>query len=337
MYLDAARTEFFYSKDFTTDSARFYRRTLAAFLAWAEGQGIAAVADITTPLLRRYVVSVKARTVVRGPRRGQPLTGVSVSGYANALRTFLNFCVREDWLDERVVRRFEMPRKEKKVLQILSTEQVRVLFRACELGTQPERDRALLSVLLETGIRVAELCKLRVEDVHFETEAAWLKIQGKGRREREVPLGRTARLALHRYLHHTRRAQQRIRHAAGHARPVDAGGRGQAALRAARRRRGAPLRWGAGERPHHAAHVRRALSVGRRRHLSSEPSPWPCERGNDRTVREHLHAAAGAREHGEHLRRLEARCVATEVRVASRCLPRQCVHAQALRADSPTI
>lgn len=51
MHLDAAITEFFYSKDFTTDSARFYRRALAAFQAWLQDQGIGEVEDITPPLL----------------------------------------------------------------------------------------------------------------------------------------------------------------------------------------------------------------------------------------------------------------------------------------------
>lgn len=210
MPLPAAVTEFFYSKDFTTDSLRFYKRTLAAFTQWAETQGVTNVSDITAPLLRRYVASVRERIA---PRTGLPLTGVSVFNYANALRTFLNFCEREGWLDEKVVRRLEMPRKEKKVLQVLSIEQIRLLFRACDASTTPERDRALLGVLLETGVRVAELCKLRLDDVHFEQDTAWLKVQGKGRREREVPLGRTARRALHRYIHSTRRAPSTLPYA----------------------------------------------------------------------------------------------------------------------------
>jgi integrase/recombinase XerD len=144
MHLHTAVTEFFYSKDFTTDSARFYRRTLASFERWLEGQDITDVEAITTPLLRRYATSRRERV---SERTGRKLTGVSQHGYMNALRTFLNFCVREEWLNERVPQRLEMPKKEKKVLQVLSTEQMRLLFRAIEASTTPERDRAVLSVV----------------------------------------------------------------------------------------------------------------------------------------------------------------------------------------------
>jgi integrase/recombinase XerD len=131
----------------------------------------------------------------------------------NALRTFLNFCVREEWLNERVPQRLEMPKKEKKVLQVLSTEQIRLLFRAIEVSTTPERDRAVLSLLLDCGLRVAELCKLTLDGVHFHSNDAWLSIHGKARKEREVPLGRKSRLALHRYIYGVREAPKAQSHA----------------------------------------------------------------------------------------------------------------------------
>jgi len=210
MHLDAATTEFFYSKDFTPDSRRFYKRTLAGFQKWAVEQGVTNVEDITSSLLRRYVAHLRERV---SPRTGMHLTGVSQHGYVNALRTFLNFSVREEWLDERVPRRLEMPKKEKKVLQVLDTQQIHLLFRAVERTTQPQRDLAVLAVMLDTGVRVAELGRLTLDDVHFHGYDAWLHIQGKGRKEREVPLGRKSRLALHRYIHSVREAPKEVRYA----------------------------------------------------------------------------------------------------------------------------
>jgi site-specific recombinase XerD len=145
-------------------------------------------------------------------RTGWPLTGVSQRGYMNALRTSLHFCAREEWLDERIPQRLDMPRQERKVLQVLSAEQVRLLFRATAASEAPMRDRALLAVLLDGGLRVAELCRLTLDDAHFERDDAWLMLHGKGRKEREVPLGRTARAHLHRYMHREREAPSRERH-----------------------------------------------------------------------------------------------------------------------------
>lgn len=210
MRLDAATTEFFYSKDFTADSRRFYKRTIAAFQAWAAEQGVTNIEDITSSLLRRYVAHLREKV---SPRTGKRLTGVSQHGYVNALRTFLNFSVREDWLDSRVPARLEMPKKEKKVIQVLDTQQIQLLLRATESTTQPVRDRAIVSVMLDCGVRVAELCRLMLDDVHFHGYDAWLHITGKGRREREVPLGRKSRLALHRYIHSVREAPKDVRYA----------------------------------------------------------------------------------------------------------------------------
>lgn len=205
MDLSAAVTEFFYSKDFTPDSHRFYKRTLNSFVAWAEGQGVTTVEDITSSLLRRYGASLRERI---SPRTGQRLTGVSQHGYVNALRTFLHFCVREEWLDERVPNRIEMPKQEKKVLNILSPDQIQRLFRATEESQCPGEERAVLAVLLDTGLRVNELCRLTLDDVHFHANDVWLTVHGNGRKEREVPLGKKARLALHRYIYTVRDAPQ---------------------------------------------------------------------------------------------------------------------------------
>jgi len=210
MHLDAAVTEFFYSKDFTPESHRFYQRTLAAFTAWGEKQGFSQVDDITASAVRRYLASLRDRI---SSRTGQRITGVSQHGYANALRTFLNFCARQEWLDERIPNRMEMPTQEKKVLQVLSAQQIQLLFRATDKAECPEQVRTVLVVVLDTGLRVHELCCLRLEDVHFHGNDAWLKVHGKRRREREVPLGKKTRLALHRYLHAYRDAPETQPHA----------------------------------------------------------------------------------------------------------------------------
>jgi integrase/recombinase XerD len=68
-------------------------------------------------------------------------------------------------------------------------------------GWNPERDVAILSMLLNCGIRASELTGLKIEDVHFEGErGSWIKVFGKGRKERIVPLGNKTALTLRRYL-----------------------------------------------------------------------------------------------------------------------------------------
>ena len=62
------------------------------------------------------------------------------------------------------------------------------------------RDKAILAVLLDTGIRAGELCGLMLDCVHITAKEGYLKVMGKGRKEREVPLGIKSRRLLHEYL-----------------------------------------------------------------------------------------------------------------------------------------
>jgi integrase/recombinase XerD len=60
--------------------------------------------------------------------------------------------------------------------------------------------------LADTGMRAAELTSLTLDAVHFEEDGAYLKLRGKGRKEREVPMGRLSRRLLHAYIHRSRPA-----------------------------------------------------------------------------------------------------------------------------------
>jgi integrase len=60
--------------------------------------------------------------------------------------------------------------------------------------------------LLDTGCRASELCGLKMQDVTFAPDTAWILVHGKGRKEREIKLGRKARLALSRYVHRERKS-----------------------------------------------------------------------------------------------------------------------------------
>ena len=111
-----------------------------------------------------------------------------------------------------------MPKREQKVIETLSVEQVERLLRAA----QSARDKAIIAVLLDTGIRANELCTLTLDHVHFTPEDAWLLVHGKRDKWREVGLGKRARQALHKYIYRERPTQ------AWHAQPqVFIGRRGQ--------------------------------------------------------------------------------------------------------------
>lgn len=212
MHLQAALTEFEYSKDHTPSSRAWYGSRLGAFVSWATAQGIVDIEALTAPLIRRYV---EERRNTPSTRRGQPLSSHTLHGHVRAIRALLNWASREELLDEKIVRRVALPKREQKVLAIFTARQLDLLFRACEQSETPEyvaRDKALIAVLLDTGARAAEICDLTIDRTRFTPDEAYLLLNGKGRKQREVPLGGKARQYLHKYIHRARpdTAEQRV-------------------------------------------------------------------------------------------------------------------------------
>lgn len=109
----------------------------------------------------------------------------------------------------------ELPKRWKRLPQTLNVDA------AVELVTSPDpdqrlalRDRAMLELFYACGLRVSELCSLRVSDVQLEV--GYVRCMGKGRRERVVPLGRKARDAIEAYEQHLRPALVQVGLASGH-------------------------------------------------------------------------------------------------------------------------
>jgi site-specific recombinase XerD len=70
------------------------------------------------------------------------------------------------------------------------------------------RDRAILAVLLDCGLRASELCGLTLRDVHFSAPDSYIQVLGTGRRERQVGLGERSQSELHRYIFRHRSAPE---------------------------------------------------------------------------------------------------------------------------------
>jgi integrase/recombinase XerD len=204
MNINDALVEFQYSKDWSPTTARWYRSRLGLFTEWCAAQGVTTLDAITPPLVRRYVAHLQSRTA----RFSEKLDTHTIHGHVRVIRALLHWAAREELIDEKIPKRISLPRKEQKVLHTLSEQQIGLLFKAAQKTQTPLRDTALLYLLLDTGCRASELCGLRLQDVTFTGEAAWILVHGKGKKQREVALGKKARLALSRYMHRERHADE---------------------------------------------------------------------------------------------------------------------------------
>ena len=219
MELDAAVRMYFMSVELSSRSREWYEQQLGVFTTWLKAhicemhpQPVTRVEHVNTYHMREYLDWLRSPNFVTKRRGTQPRSSASIHGYCRVMRTFLNWCIREEMLNEVVTKRFRMPKQDQKVVQVFSHQQVLDLLDACDghydrcyrwLG---ERDRSIVYLLLDTGIRRRECAGLRLEDVRFDHDDPHILVHGKGRRDRECPLGDTARRQLFRYIHRFRPA-----------------------------------------------------------------------------------------------------------------------------------
>ena len=116
-----------------------------------------------------------------------------------SLRSFFRWAEEEGEIERTPMDRMKAPRVPVTPPPVLSDDELRALLKACEGKEFPERrDRAIIMLFLDTGMRRQELTSLRVEDVDFENNIA--AVVGKGNRPRACPFGRKTAQALDRYL-----------------------------------------------------------------------------------------------------------------------------------------
>ena len=130
-------------------------------------------------------------------------TARTVARHISSIRSFHQFLLREKVTTTDPTVHLEMPQLEQKLPKVLSVEEVDALIAAPDC-TKPQgiRDVAILELLYASGMRISELTGLNLEDIHLTM--GFVRVFGKGGKERIVPLGRGALNALGKYLERAR-------------------------------------------------------------------------------------------------------------------------------------
>ena len=165
-----------------------YRRDLATYEAWASGHGIDP-ARATPEDLERFLADL----------RDQGRNPASLARATTALRGLYRFWVGEGLIGVDPTSDVRSPKLPRRLPKALEESQVSALLDSVD-GTAPVdlRDRALLEVLYGTGARISEVVGLSLLDLNGDDDM--LRVFGKGSKERLVPLGSHARMALERWL-----------------------------------------------------------------------------------------------------------------------------------------
>lgn len=127
------------------------------------------------------------------------------------LRSFYKFVVRRGYAGSNPVAPIRTPKQEKRLPKFLDVAQIEKLFSNCDTTTLlGARDRAILEMLYSTGIRVSELVALEIADIDLGSSV--IRVRGKGKKERVIPIGPGAVKAVIHYLDLRRNNLQRVKH-----------------------------------------------------------------------------------------------------------------------------
>jgi integrase/recombinase XerD len=183
-FLNCLRIE----KSLSDNTILAYRRDIEKFAAFATERGLG-----TREITRSDVVDFLASLYKRR------LDSRSVARHLVTIRNFFRFALLEGYTDDDPAATIESPRFRQSLPSFLSIEEVDRLLRQPDTTTIIGlRDRALIEIMYSAGLRVSELCGLRVDDLQLDPGC--LRCIGKGNKERLVPVGKEALAIVRKYL-----------------------------------------------------------------------------------------------------------------------------------------
>lgn len=181
---------------YASRTATAYPADVGVFLRWLGARGVGLL-DVKT----EDVLAYQSALFAQRQRNGKPYSLSVQQGRLVAVKSLFRFLFRRGYVLYDAAASVALPRNDKRLPRsVLSLEEVRRILAAPDRKT-PEglRDRAILETLYATGIRVSELASLGLYDV--DTDERTLRVVlGKGRRDRNVPLTRSAAAAIELYL-----------------------------------------------------------------------------------------------------------------------------------------
>ncbi len=172
---------------------RAYAADLGDFLSYFSPPGATppAAGEFDVLKIREWMADLHARR----------LSAVSIRRHIAALRMFFQFLTREGVVSVNPAKLVRLPKAPVRLPQVMTAETASGLLDNVETLDRPypKRDLAMLELLYGCGVRVSELVGLNLDDL--DRGEGWLRVRGKGRKERQVPYAGKAAAALDAYLH----------------------------------------------------------------------------------------------------------------------------------------
>ena len=181
-------------RNLSEHTIRAYLGDLTALFSHSATLGITSVDQLTLAAIRSWLATQQSKGGAR----------TTIARRAVAVRTFTAWATKNELMKEDVGERLATPKSQRTLPTVLTVSETEEVFNALEsaLGEEAEphatRNIAIIELLYSTGIRVSELCGLDLEDIDRARNT--IRVFGKGRKERTVPLGAPALKAIDRWI-----------------------------------------------------------------------------------------------------------------------------------------
>ncbi len=188
-------------RQYSGETVRTQRNHLDVFLRWCAERGLEDPHEITRPVLERY----QRHLFHHRKRNGQPLSFRSQHAMLVPVRSWFKWMTRQNHILHNPASELELPRRGHQLPKhVLTVEEVEQVLRQPDMrDPMGLRDRAILETLYSTGVRRSELIQLKLYDADLRNGTVFIR-QGKGKKDRVVPIGDRAIAWIEKYLREIR-------------------------------------------------------------------------------------------------------------------------------------
>jgi len=196
LFTDHLRVE----KSLSENTVASYNLDLDKFIHYlSEVKSISAITKITEEIVNDYLKYIQSS----GTKQEKKYSFKSVSRFISSLKSFFRYLEAEDVIESNPMENIELPKSSRLLPEVLSIEDIdNILSKPDTKSKLGLRDKALLETMYASGLRVSETINLEISNIFFDD--GFVRIFGKGLKERIVPIGRTALKFITKYMNESR-------------------------------------------------------------------------------------------------------------------------------------
>ena len=175
-------------KKYAQGTREKYKVELGVFNRWLKEQNIFDMEEVTPQVVKQYTKHLLEKG----------LKGSTINLYLKAIKVFIRYCYNEEYGGWNVdAKKISLVRQDKPMIPTFTPQDVKTMLATCKGNSYREvRDKAILTLFFETGVRLSELLNINIDDIHED----YIMINGKNNKQRLLPITPVFKKELFRFL-----------------------------------------------------------------------------------------------------------------------------------------